>query len=235
MNLFRKLFGKDNNSKEVLSLVDYNIFFTKSEYKETPLSLLNLGEIDVPTGNIIVCDPLTSYYDAIPLTKNVKPGKYPVTISVADTKDSGQLYAAAKLEFTKTIPTKWVLALNKEQDINELKDQYDYFGFPVDAGLGCFLDVETQKYFKQFDDKFHKENPDFNIYDDLLADEFKKNAVNPNDINDCGNWVNYHLPNKPNLNIIMFQTGSGDGVYPAYWGIADNGEICSLVIDLHVF
>lgn len=32
----------------------------------------------------------------------------------------------------------------------------------------------------------------------------------------------------------MFQSGYGDGVYPAYWGMTKNNEIISLVIDFHV-
>lgn len=32
----------------------------------------------------------------------------------------------------------------------------------------------------------------------------------------------WHIP--------MFQSGFGDGVYPVYWGLDENGEICQLVI-----
>jgi len=68
----------------------------------------------------------------------------------------------------------------------------------------------------------------------LLDEEFKKNAVDPNNPNDSGDWVNFYLPNKPELNIIMFHSGYGDGLYPSYWGIDEKGEICSLVIDFEV-
>ncbi len=32
----------------------------------------------------------------------------------------------------------------------------------------------------------------------------------------------------------MFHTGYGDGIYPAYWGIAEDGSVSSLVIDFIV-
>jgi hypothetical protein len=79
-----------------------------------------------------------------------------------------------------------------------------------------------------------KKDKTWNIYDGILAAEFKKNAVNPNDPEDAGDWVNFHLPNKPDQNVIMFQSGFGDGFYSAYWGLDDKGQVCSLVIDFAV-
>jgi hypothetical protein len=32
----------------------------------------------------------------------------------------------------------------------------------------------------------------------------------------------------------MFQSGYGDGIYPAYWGMTNDNEIVSLVIDFFV-
>ncbi|MCW3072386.1 MAG: hypothetical protein JWO44_2276 [Bacteroidetes bacterium] len=126
------------------------------------------------------------------------------------------------------------MTTTNEQNVDELTDENDFFGFPVDAGLGCFMDVKTRQFFNEFDDSFMKNNPTGNIYDDLLAAEFKKNASDPTDPHEAGDWLNFSLPNQPELNIIMFQSGYGDGVYPSYWGINEQGEICSLIIDFDV-
>lgn len=104
---------------------------------------------------------------------------------------------------------------------------------PVDAGLGGFFDYKTGIEYNKFLDKFHADNPDGNIYDDFFAAEFKKNAITPDDQTDYGNWINYTFPNT-DLNITMFQSGYGDGVYPAYWGLDEQGDIVSLVIDFFV-
>jgi hypothetical protein len=32
----------------------------------------------------------------------------------------------------------------------------------------------------------------------------------------------------------MFHSGYGDGMYPAFWGIDESGEVTSLVIDFFV-
>jgi hypothetical protein len=45
---------------------------------------------------------------------------------------------------------------------------------------------------------------------------------------------NFYLPARPQQNVIMFHTGYGDGIYPAYWGLSEEGDVCSFVIDFMV-
>jgi len=227
------LFKKKTLTKtEILSHADYNLIFENKEVENTPIELLEIGDLNVPSGQIVVCDPLVNSQTE-PLTKKVKPGKYPIKIYVAKTKESGDRYAIAKLEFSNKRAEKWVMALRKEDDINELTDEADYFGFPVDAGLGGFYDFESGKEYQKFESDFMKANPEGNLYDDFFAAEFKKNAKDQNDPTDYGDWINFQLPNSE-LNITMFHSGYGDGSYPSYWGIDKNGEIVSLVIDFLV-
>ena len=232
MNIFRNIFGKTGKSIK-LARCNYNEYFDKNEFTGTPLKFLSLGEVSLPTGQIIVCDPLAHFYNSLPLDRKVKPGKYPIIVCIAKTEDSGDRYAIVKLEFSKEKASEFHLATTEGQDVKELKHDDEFFGFPVDAGLGCFMDTETRKFYNEFDDNFMKQNPAGNLYDDLLADEFKKNADlnNPTDI---GDWLNFSLPNKPELNIVMFHSGFGDGVYPSYWGLTTKGEICSLIVDFCV-
>lgn len=232
MNLFNQLFGK-KSSKVKLSAVDYNKYFDNKEIEGIPLEFLSLGELSVPTGEIIACDPLAGCFHAQPFTRKVKPGRYPVTICVAKTEESGERYAVAKLDFSQTKAKRWELAIMEGQDINILKED-QFFGFGVDAGLGCFMDAKTKHFYNEFDDEFMKDHPGSNIYDDLFAEEFKKNARDQNDPHDIGDWLNFHLPNKPDMNVIMFHSGYGDGSYPSYWGVTESGDICSLIIDFMV-
>lgn len=216
-------------------MIDYNQFFDHKTINNTPLELLNLGELNLSTGQIIACDPLVCLYDTSPFTRAVQPGKYPVIACIAKTENSGDRYAVVKLEFSKVKATKWEMAVTQYQEIEELKEDDDFFGFPVDAGLGCFCDLETQQFYTQFETEFMQINPDGNIYDDFFAAEFKKNAIDQNDPDDIGDWLNFYLPNRPDLNVIMFHSGYGDGMYPCYWGTNDNGKICSLIVDFQVF
>lgn len=228
------MFGlfKKKKKTEVLSHTDYNLFFENQIVDGTPVEILEIGQLNTPSGQIAVCDPLV-YPDMLPLNRKVKPGKHPITICIAKTEDSGDRYAAAKLELNNKTAVKWVMALRDGEDINELTDDADYFGFPVDAGLGSFVDGESAIEYLKFESEFMKTNPGGNIYDDFFAAEFKKNAKDQHNPSDPGDWINFHLPDS-DLNIVMFHSGYGDGTYPAYWGIDNEGEIVSLVIDFFV-
>jgi hypothetical protein len=233
MDFFNNFFGNKKPVKPKYSSIDYNIYFESSAIDGTVVELLPLGDLVLTTGEIIACDPLVFLHDSLPFTRKVKPGKYPVTACIAKTESSGDRYAIVKLEFTKAKPTIWEMALLGKQDPVELKEE-EFFGFPVDAGLGCFCDLETQKLYTRFLSEFYQKNPNGNIYDDFFAAEFKKNALDMDDASDIGDWLNFRLPNGLAHNIIMFHAGYGDGAYPSFWGTTDNREICCLIIDFQV-
>ncbi len=230
MGLFDKIFRK--KPFEVYSHADYNEVFENPVVEGMVVQKLDLGILNLPSGQIVVCDPLV-VPDCPPLTKAVKPGEYPVSVYVAKTEFAGNRYAIAKLEFSTKKAAKWVLAVRDGEDISELGEHADFFGFAVNAGIGAFFDFQTGIEYNQFIEDFMLRNPNGNIYDDFFAAEFKKNAIDQNDPKDIGNWVNFYLPGS-NRNVTMFQSGYGDGLYPAYWGMTKDNEIVSLVIDFHV-
>lgn len=226
---------KQNNAiklEEKLSIVDYNLIIENKTHDDIEIETLEIGNVNLPTGKIIICDPLM-YIDSKPLVKTVTPGKYPIKIYVAKTKDSGDRHALAQLEFSKKKAIKWVLALRENENIKELEYDDSFFGFPVDAGLASFFDYKTGIEYQKFESDFAKSNPNGNIYDDFFEIEFKKNSKNKNNPDEIGDWINYTFPNTE-LNIPMFQSGYGDGFYPAYWGIDEQGNVSSLVIDFFV-
>lgn len=214
------------------SIVDYNLILENKTLNGLEISQLNIGNLNVPTGKIIVCDPLVSS-NWIPLSKNINPGSYPIKIYIAKTENAGNRFALAKLEITNKKAVKWVLALQENENVDELVEDDSFFGFSVDAGLASFFDYQTGLEYDKFQNEFHQKNPGKNIYDDFFEAEFQKNTVNKNDPTEVGNWINYKFPTTE-LNIPMFESGYGDGVYPAYWGIDEEGEITSLIIDFFV-
>ncbi|MBU1240206.1 DUF4241 domain-containing protein [Myxococcota bacterium] len=210
---------------------DFNIILDSSEVGGIPVEVVGIGELVVTSGEIVVCDPL-AIPDMPPLQPAIPPGKYPVTLHVAKTRYSGNRNALARLVISDKRAVKWVMALGDGEEAAELEED-EYFGFPVDAGVGGFFDREAGVEYLEFIEKFMEKRPAGNIYDDLFYDEFRKNAMDPEDPVDSGAWVNYTLPSGVR-NITMFHSGYGDGFYPAYWGMTADDEIVSLVIDFQV-
>jgi hypothetical protein len=198
-------------------------------------SPLGEGSSHVTSGQIIACDPLVNLGDTSPFARQIPPGHYPVKIAVAEDTEMGERFALARLELSTKKAVRWELAytLAVESKVSTLKDD-EYFGFPVDAGLGCFCDHQAQLAYAKFSADFMAKNPESNMYDDYFAGEFKKYAINQDDPNDIGDWLNYTVPNTNN-NVIMFHSGFGDGYYPCYWGWDKDGQLTALVIDFQVF
>ena len=130
----------------------------------------------------------------------------------------------------------WTMALTEDitdGQINDLQDG-EFFGYLVDAGLGCFTDAETNSMFSTAMDRYYEENPSKNYYDDILAEEFKTVSGSHPLSRDLGDWNN-HFPvqGKPN-NVIMFTSGWGDGSYASYWGKDAKGQVVELLTDFFV-
>ncbi len=219
---------KDTAQQEHLSPVDYNLLFESERIEDTPLEILTIGELNIPSGLIVTDDPLI-ITSAEGFTKSVMPGKYPVRLVIAKTKKSGVRVAIAQLQFSQEKAAKWVLALKKEDNVSNLKKD-EFLGFAVDAGLACFADKTAAEEYLKFGDQFYKQHPNGNLYTDLLEAGFEKSAKRKKD---GGIWMDFKIPGTNN-NVMMFEAGYGDGVYPSYWGISKDGKILSLVIDFQV-
>ncbi|MDB5244972.1 MAG: hypothetical protein JWN90_77, partial [Parcubacteria group bacterium] len=179
--------------------MNYSNLFDTPEIEGKVITVSSLGLLHAPTGQIVVCDPLaSSLSDVKSLEKTIPSGDYEVKVSSVDMP--GLRHAAAKLVITKNKPVRWESAYADESQ-----------GLVVDAGLGCFCDAETATRYKAFEDDFLTKNPGANMYDDYFAAKFKENAIDKSDPMDIGNWLNFKLPNSEEHNIVMFNSGYGDG------------------------
>lgn len=228
MRLF-ELFNK-RRPDVVLSHADPNIILYADEVDGMPVEHRAIGDLLLPTGRIVVCDPLTDP-GMPPLVHAVTPGDHPVTLHLARTSDFGARVALAQVTFRPERAERFELALRPGEDIAQLDEGADFFGFPVDAGLAGFLDAEAARHYAHMREAFHADRPNANLYTDLFEAEFTKNAA-PGRRD--GDWINYRFPGRPDLNVVMFSSGYGDGVYPVYWGVPRQGQVVSLIVDLHV-
>ncbi|PBB66849.1 hypothetical protein CK228_19885 [Mesorhizobium sp. WSM4312] len=188
---------------------------SEAQMAEREITVAPIGELDLPTGEIIACDPLTTGKTWPALSRKVKPGRYPVSLLEAQGR-----VAAAVLRFRSGTPVRWELATLPDQDTSTLKDD-EIFGYPVDTGLGSFMDRTAMMLMSEQLDKLEAKQ---NYYDDVLAMEFESNQ---------DRLMHHPVAGNP-LNIAMFSSGCGDGVYPSFWGLDATGAPLLLMTDFDV-
>lgn len=205
---------------------DLETYFTSDEIAGQPLETMEIGNVSLPSGKIVVRDPLVDLNgNQSPYFIQAPKGDFPVTIAVVKSEDWGYRYAVVKVEFTKEKPIVYREALVGIEELEGVTED-DYFGFGVDAGLGCITDKEVLP----FVDKFVDETDLDNFYDDYFAGLFEQSYKDhPKNQRDAGDWINWKVPNT-NYHIPMFASGFGDGTYPVYFAYDNNDSICGLYI-----
>lgn len=220
----------ERNREKFRCKIDLESYFKEKKIGEMEIDVLNIGEINLPTGEILACDPLVDLEDAKTFIQRVSIGKYPVKISVVPSKEYGDRYACVKVEFSKNKPVVYELAVTGvEENMDEAKED-EFYGFGVDAGMGCVVDKKAQeeyiKYWEKLVEEEEADNPFDDIFDDLLVESAKKY---PKYQREYGDWANWIIPNT-DVNIPIFASGWGDGVYPCYFGYDKDGELCGFYI-----
>ncbi|ERI11754.1 DUF4241 domain-containing protein [Aneurinibacillus aneurinilyticus] len=213
--------------------VDLNAYFTLPEIASKQLAVMDIGPCSIPTGQILVRDPL--YYlgniEEQPYFQTVPAGIYPTEVCVVKQDEEGDCarYAAVRLRFVDVPAVRFEEALVGNEDLLEMGDD-EFFGFNVDAGLACICDKRVHQAFCDFVGQWHKEHPGDNLYDDYFANLFAESfRQNPEYQRDGGDWLNWQIPDTE-YHLPIFQSGFGDGAYPVYWGYDEKGEICQMII-----
>lgn len=175
----------------------------------------SIGTITLPSGRLIACDPsyLISHDDLAPFVKTVIPGTYQVKLALVDyfvdESTPSALITCARIDFSSATPIAWELALLPNQDIDEMP-LGSLFGFGVDYGMACFLDGTAYQH----------------ITEPQTWDSLLRQLKHP--------WAHILLDPTNGANLIAFTAGYGDGFYPSYWGLDEEGQIACFVIDFLV-
>ncbi|RUU08609.1 DUF4241 domain-containing protein [Mesorhizobium sp. M7A.T.Ca.TU.009.01.3.2] len=122
----------DWNASEVSS--NLGVFaLSKAEMAERKITATTIGELELPTGEIIACDPLITGLERPVFSRKVRPGRYPVTMLEAQ----GSI-AAAVLRFGPGLPVRWELA-TFTSDVGSTSKS----GFIVDYAVASFMDTSV--------------------------------------------------------------------------------------------
>ena len=183
---------KDEYSKEFIENL-----FTESNR----ISLHTIGEVDFPTGQIIIADPLCylhSEENRKILDRTIPIGKYEVELAILNSKTISKRVVGARLKIKNDKIIRYEQTQNKSSSFN---------GFGVDAGLASFCDASVAEEYTKF-----YSNNDYFIK--LLQGK---------------QFIDWEIPGT-NHKIAMFETGFGDGYYMSLYGLNEKDEVCELVI-----
>lgn len=210
---------------------DLNAYFTLDMLGGRRLDRLSLGLVSLPTGKVLVRDPMV-YLDEEeqPYLQTVPAGEYEVTACVVvPAKGDSARYAAVRVCFSDGEAVRFEEALLGNEDLATFEEG-EYFGFHVDAGLACICDEAGRDAFNAFGEAWYEAHHDGNLYDDYFARLFAKSYEKaPKYQRPEGDWLGWKAPNT-DLHIPMFQSGFGDGTYPVYFGYDKDGEVCQMAI-----
>lgn len=177
-------------------------------------SVTTAGRVSLPSGHIVACDPLTAG-PCPPFIQSVLPGRYDVDLSLMRSPGAGERIAMARIKFTTRQPAVWVMALTKGEDLKKLSPG-GYYGYQAESGTAAFMDADavSQADFAHLDD--------IDVLLVTLTENYKPQRY----------WLEQALNRR--LNVVMFSSGDGPGSYPSYFGIDDEGDVCTLVTDFRL-
>lgn len=197
--------------------------FTKDFIENPLIETFDAGKISIPTGQLVVCDPLIT--SDMPIFSTRFPiGEFQILIHKE--RESNCL-AYVELVFSNSAITTWELAVSEGQAVKDLEGE-EIYGYPVESGMGCFMDYETQQDLNLLEKKlFDRKGDDFlGIYEEFFHENFyqEEGAINQ---------FAFLKPDeeKPG-SIFAFETGYGEGFYASYIGFDQNHQPVKLVSEL---
>ena len=128
--------------------IDLESYFAEKVIGKMAVDVLDIGAVHFPTGTLFACDPLVELEDARPFIQTIPAGSYPVKICVVPSKTYGDRYACVKMEVRAGNPVRYELGMTGSENLDADWEDGDYFGFGVDAGMGCVADIQTQAAFQ---------------------------------------------------------------------------------------
>lgn len=183
--------------------------FSKDFVESPLLETFDAGKLYLPTGQLVACDPLVTS-DMPAFIQKFPTGAFPIFVHK---ERESNCVAYVEIVFSQTKVVSWEMATIEGQNISDLKEE-EIFGYPVESGMGCFMDADTQNELSRLEQRIYKrKGVDFmGLYEEFFhAHFFDENGaidqfalLKPSDT-------------KPG-NIFAFETGYGEGFFGSYIG-----------------
>lgn len=182
------------------------------------LSALPAGELVLPTGRVVAADVF--FFTTEPFSRRLPVGRYPVLLlSSARDSDLVGANAAAMIRVAPGDPVSWEMAVTPGLDVTTLQPG-EFFGYPVDSGTGAFASAEAVE-------RLSTGNDGDGYADRVSSGLYPSDGVyNPS--------VDITVDAASGVNVIAFVSGFGDGSYPSWFGLDEEGRPLVLLTDFGI-
>lgn len=205
--------------------IDFSKILETGQILQTRFGLMilkpyKIGELRLTSGKLVACDPLVFLLGTEGFNTDLKPGCYPVILSVAYNQNNEEpIVAYAMLRLNEQTPVRWKMATKPGEDLTKLKEG-EAFGYYVDSGIGCFMDADAAQVL--VDSTLEAETDEEDLTSEL--DELLEQNTSLGFM-----WANMCIDKSTGANVIAFSVGVGDGFYPSYFGYDADNNIVSVV------
>ncbi|MBV8328611.1 DUF4241 domain-containing protein [Chryseobacterium sp.] len=183
--------------------------FSKDFVESPLLESFEVGKIYLSSGKLVACDPLITN-DMLPFSTEFPKGDFSV---ILHKERESNCVAYAEIIFSNAEITDWKMATTAGQNVKDLEEE-EVFGYPVESGMGCFMDVDTQSSLNELEQTlYQKKGDDFmGIYEEFFHEHFF-------DENGAIDQYAFLKPSEEHPGTIFaFETGYGEGFYASYIG-----------------
>lgn len=196
--------------------------FSKSFVENPLVESFEAGKIHLPTGKLVACDPLITR-DMNCFLVQFPIGEFPVLIHK---ERQSHCVAYVEVIFRNEFVDYWEMALTEGQEIRQLKAG-EIFGYPVESGMGCLMDVKVQESLNRLEDRlYQRSGADFKgIYEEFFHHHFF-------DENGAIDQFAYLKPaDDDEAGLFAFETGYGEGFYASYIGFDQHQNPVKIVTE----
>lgn len=197
------------------------------------LWVVECGDLLLPSGKLVACDPFAFLQTSDNPHVLVPPGRYPISVTLADVSEnldgSDIREAYATVRITKGSESyRRALALARDGESREPLTDDEFIGFGVDAGTACFVDDEAVSNCMPADVDWYE-----TFFDNGRDDSWFAQMDDPNHIR--FGLANIILPlAQRGENIMIIHSGWGDGNYPVVGSFDASHQLLSVHIDFFV-
>ena len=181
--------------------------FSKNFVESPLLESFEVGKLYLSSGKLVACDPLITN-DMQAFTTEFPKGDFSVLLHK---ERESNCVAYAEVIFSTAEIAEWEMAVTAGQDVKDLGEE-EIFGYPVESGMGCLMDVDTQNSLNELEKRlYHSKGADFmGIYEEFFHEYFfdEKGAIDQ--------YAFLKPADEHPGTIFAFETGYGEGFYASY-------------------